>query len=55
VLTPATEDSGSVLVGVYDFSDGERMPGRDIQGRSLPDDALRVPVQRCSAGGRKPD
>lgn len=55
VLTPATEDSASVLVGVYDFSDGERMPGRDIQGRSLPDDALRVPVQRCSAGGRKPD
>jgi hypothetical protein len=55
VLRPATDDFASVLIGVYDYSDGERLGGRDDQGRPLSDDALRLPVQDCRSGEWMPD
>jgi hypothetical protein len=55
VLRPATDDYPSVLLGVYNYVDGERLAGRDVQGCSLIDDALRLPVQDCLSGEQRPD
>ena len=54
-LRPAGDDYTSVLLGVYNYVDGERLAGRDNQGRPLVDDALRLQVQDCRSGEQKPD
>ncbi|MEJ2749687.1 MAG: hypothetical protein P8183_17540, partial [Anaerolineae bacterium] len=48
LLTPT--DAGTpaqILVGVYDFTTGERFPAYDGQQASLADNAFRLPVQIC--------
>lgn len=36
-----------LLLGIYDWSTGERLPARDGQGNPLPDNALSVTVTAC--------
>jgi hypothetical protein len=36
-----------LLLGVYDYSTGERYPAFDQEGSRLMDDALEIPWQAC--------
>jgi hypothetical protein len=47
LLPPSTGLPVQLLLGVYDYSSGERLPARDSQGNLLPNDALSIPVQEC--------
>ncbi len=42
----AAPGAQSVLVGVYDYTTGRRLPARTARG-ALPDEALRLPVAAC--------
>jgi hypothetical protein len=39
---------GQLLIGVYDYANGERYRALDHQGDPLQDDAFRVPIDDCS-------
>ncbi len=43
-----SESPEVVLLGMYDFANGDRYRGVDQDGTSLPDDALRLSVNECS-------
>jgi hypothetical protein len=43
-----SESPEVVMLGMYDFENGERYPGADQDGTPLPDDALRLSVNECS-------
>jgi hypothetical protein len=48
LLTPAATDTPSqLLVGLYDFTTGERFTAVDGQQAPLADNAFRLPVQAC--------
>jgi hypothetical protein len=36
-----------ILIGVYDFVTGDRLPAHDDRQRNLPDDLFRLPVTAC--------
>ncbi len=42
-----TAPPATLFIGFYDYVSGERMPGTDTAGLSLPDNAFRLPIQPC--------
>jgi hypothetical protein len=44
-----TEELGAdrILLGVYDFTSGDRFPGLDANGQALPDNALTISLSDC--------
>ena len=47
-LEPAVGTPVQLLLGIYDYLDGERLPAQDGRQNPLPDDALRAPIENCS-------
>jgi hypothetical protein len=41
-------EGGQILLGAYDFVNGERFPALDGQGKALPENALVIPLSDCS-------
>ncbi len=46
-LRPIEGAPATVLVGMYDYLDGERLPGQDSRQRPLPNDTLALTVEDC--------
>jgi hypothetical protein len=46
-LRPAEGAPTTVLVGMYDYLDGGRLPGQDGRQRRLPNDTLALTVEDC--------
>ncbi|MGB1250100.1 MAG: hypothetical protein ACPG8W_05660 [Candidatus Promineifilaceae bacterium] len=46
-LTTQDDIASTVLIGVYDFSTGQRFAATTPDGVALPDNALRFPVEPC--------
>ncbi len=47
VLESHAGESDYLLIGVYDYLDGQRMPAQDDQRRPLTDNALHIPLSHC--------
>lgn len=37
-----------ILIGLYDYQNGVRYTAQDLAGVTLPDDALKIPLQGCT-------
>lgn len=46
-LPSANQPPAWLLIGVYDYTTGERLPAVDAVGSPLPDNAYQLPVQSC--------
>ncbi len=44
----AGREPSALLIGVYDYLTGARFPAAGADGESLPDNALRLPVETCA-------
>ena len=44
---PAEVSAGIILLGVYDYTNGNRLPATSADGAPLPDNAFTLPVEPC--------
>lgn len=47
-LTFTEGEAAQLLVGLYDYTTGDRFPAVDAEGQPLADNALRIPIDPCT-------